>query len=257
MKRLTMLAVVLFLAAGVAFASERGSVPTSEIPEVKEVIGGGAQTLEATYFPSVKLAGEFDEECAQRLEDFAGDYIPDTGDWRIKKIRTTGEKIKKKFISKKALPTDLVTTVDILPAHKKTAKILVFWTVRVVGQCLPWQITGDVCEYAQFAEFTCIDNNVKTYVSVTDAAKSDSSYKESQACTLQIPQMTNNSDETSLFDPTITGTYVITAADFGGIFPDKVKIQIYWQNEGSMRVTSLDKMRNLIVNVIPYSKANK
>ena len=255
MKRLAVLSTVLLLSAGVTLAAESGSIPTSEIPEVKEVTGKGNQVLETTFFPIITAeeGDPVDSDCAAFLQSLANKPISKTDVKRIRRTRD-GDAIKTDLIGLEPIPLqDLITTVNILPAHKKTAKILVFWTVRVVGQCVPWRIKDDLClKFTYEPQFTCIANDVKTYVSVNGVIKTDN------ACTLQIPEMTSASNEVKLYDPTITGTYVITKDDFeGGVFPDTVTIQIFWQNKGSLRVTSPSGLRNMIVNVIPYSRVDK
>jgi hypothetical protein len=269
MKRLALLVTVLFLATSAAFAAGRGSVPTSEIPEVMQVTGVGNQTLETSYYPMFEVvAGDYDEECVALLKQLenktidtkiyaAGKYrqakhhrYDSDGDGEPANLELQNDVIAFDPIQLK----DLEQTVKFLPAHKKTAKILVFWTVRVVGQCLPVLISDDICDYFNAeTRFTCKANDVYTYVMV------NGKLKDKNPCILQIPEMTGGSDESAMYDPTITGTYVITADDFppDNIFPDKVTIKIYWQNKGALRVTSPDGMRNMIVNVIPYSRTDR
>lgn len=269
MKRLAVLSTVLFLAAGAAFAAERGSVPTSEMPEVKEVTGLGNQILETTFYPVINVTRIVDEdrvdpECSPpnytTFRQLAGKHIltvaPNTGkhfEYTVDRKEKPSTDLMLDKISLRPIPIqDLKTTVNILPAHKRTAKILVFWTVRVVGECPEWQILRKLCnEFFADADFTCRANDVYTYVSV------NGKLKDNNPCILQIPEMTNISGQSALYDPTITGTYVITRDDFGGEFPRTVEIQIFWQNKGSLRVTSPNGMRNMIVNVIPYSRADK
>jgi hypothetical protein len=264
MKRLVLIPTVLLLAAGVALAAERGSVPTSEIPEVKEVTGVGDQVLETSYYPMFEVkSGDYDEDCLTLLKRLENKTITTTIDGRGARhhrydIDNDGEpgnyELVNNVIAVNPIPLkDLEQTVKILPAHKKTAKILVFWTVRVVGQCLPLLITDDICDYYNAeTKFTCKANDVYTYVNVNGVLK------DKNPCILQIPEMEGGSDESAMYDPTITGTYVITPDDFPGkIFPDRVVIKIYWQNKGSMRVTSPDGLRNMIVNLIPYSRDTK
>jgi hypothetical protein len=285
MKRAAVLLAVLFLTAGVAFAAERGSVPTSEIPEVIEKIGnGGDQKLEASLFPYITVTnviGDMDDACAppnsSALKALGGKSILTTSSATGERVtRTAGTDttestdLDTSLISwpppvYKPLPIkDLITTVNILPAHQETAKILVFWTVRVVGTCPTWHIDGHLCGvFEGEADFLCKaeNNDVKTYVSIRDAEHNKSAViKTDNPCTLQIPQMVSGSADEYGYDPTITGTYVITKNDFplnGNKIPLKVEIQIYWQNMGALRITSPDKMRNMIINVIPYSRAKK
>jgi hypothetical protein len=275
MKILAVLSSVLFLTAGVALAAERGSVPTSEIPEVIEKVGGGGnKTLETAIFPGItakEIIGDVDVVCSppdyplfKELEGKPITTVSSHTGLSIEHTIDTDDVPSTPLIRSNKKPPfaidDLTVTVNILPAHQETAKILVFWTIRVVGECPPWQIANQLChDFNAVASFHCKANDVKTYVAVRDVNSGKKAViKTDNVCTLQIPEMTNDSDESALYDPTITGTYVITKEDFPEKkIPLKIEIQIYWENMGSLRVTSPNKMRNMIVNVIPYSRANK
>jgi len=263
MKRLFVLLAVLFLTAGNAFAVESGSVPTSEMPEVVEKVGGDAIVLEAVYYPIITATdiesweNAIGPSCYVFLDRVKNGKVKIGDDIGIDPSlpglieSSTGEKFNADFPSLQKVK-DLDVEIKILPAHKKTAKVLVFWTLRVTGQCLPWRLDERVCRtFAATANYKCIGNNVHTYVKVNGKLRPESK------CTLQIPEMTNKSNESALYDPTITGTYVITKDNFPETkeLPDKLNIEIYWENEGAMRVGSPKGMRNLIVNTIPYTRS--
>ena len=55
-------------------------------------------------------------------------------------------------------------------------------------------------------------------------------------------------------DPTHSGSYLLKPSDFNGVFPDTVKIKIYWKNDTSLDVISKAKYRSLIVTVLPQGK---
>jgi len=56
-------------------------------------------------------------------------------------------------------------------------------------------------------------------------------------------------------DPTLVGTYVLTAQDFPNkVLPAKIDIQIRWVNKTGMNITSPTGMRNMIVNFLPVTK---
>ncbi|MCU0650880.1 MAG: hypothetical protein MUC52_01425 [Candidatus Omnitrophica bacterium] len=258
MKRLALAASVVFLAAGVSLAAQTGSVPTSEIPEVIEKKGTENILLEAMYYPIITVdnADWVSPDCTAFFDKIKkGDVPIDPNNPKFVEA-ATGTSFQANRMGLKEIQ-GLKASINILPAHRKTAKLLVFWTVRVVGQCVPWRLDERVCEtFEATARYKCLANNVNTYIKINDKLMKES------PCTLQIPEMNNNANEDALYDPTLTGTYVITREDFPSPtgrpedkqLPPTVNIKIFWENKGAMRITSPAGMRNLIVNVIPYSR---
>lgn len=59
-------------------------------------------------------------------------------------------------------------------------------------------------------------------------------------------------------DPTHTGSYLITPADYDGLLPAALDLEIRWINETSQQITSPAKMRSMIVTLMPEAEqANK
>ncbi|MBF0122731.1 MAG: hypothetical protein HQL21_04905 [Candidatus Omnitrophica bacterium] len=57
---------------------------------------------------------------------------------------------------------------------------------------------------------------------------------------------------TTIVDPTITGSVVLTPADFGGEFPgDPLNLRVQWNNDTCMTVRSKEKFRSMIVTLLP------
>jgi hypothetical protein len=55
-------------------------------------------------------------------------------------------------------------------------------------------------------------------------------------------------------DPTLTGSFLITAESFGGQFPASLSVEIMWKNDTPFIVYSPDKSRQLSINYMPLGK---
>ncbi|MBP6919752.1 MAG: hypothetical protein KBC23_02025 [Candidatus Omnitrophica bacterium] len=259
MKRIIVIALVLFAAAGYVYAVESGNIPAAQQPIVKEVTGSGTIKLEAALYPEFQPI-----EVIPPTEP--GCQTADSSVFKALALQpittvspSTGKPVGADTAKLGRQETDLkikLTDADIPVGYRKTAKILVTWTVRIEGVCPAWGIGHVICEpWVGTLTFNCPAGDVKTYLKV--AYKSNGETKGgviSAPVVMQMPAGTTGPIQQ--LDPTLTGTYVITREDFPDKeIPGNLELTILWENFTSMRVHSPDGMRNMIVNVVPVVKS--
>ncbi len=147
--------------------------------------------------------------------------------------------------------------VDIPEAYRKSANVLFTWAVRIEGEktaalparpqlCTSWWGTT-------WQKYPAGEVNTALYVN---------GKRKGQLSVMTMPEAAGVSVSTQtpppdppdppiIGDPTQTGSYVLTAEEFGGTFPASIDVDIRWYNDTSMRITSPAGMRNLIVTIIP------
>ena len=256
MKRLAGAFIVVCLAVGCAYASDQGSIPAAQQPVVKEITGKGDIVLLPAKYPNfLPVEGNVDPRTDPGCQH-ADSPVFRALRWP-QPITTASPSTGKALLadaSKLGLqPTDLqmtLTSSEIPEAYRRTAKILVTWTVRLEGDCYEWGIGHSICEpWIGAFSMNCPGGDVDTHLTVND--------KPGPPVTMAIPSAETKGPVMQR-DPTLTGTSVIKASDFpDNQIPLPLTLRIYWENKTSMRITSPDKMRNMIVNVIPYSRQDK
>ncbi|HOU36122.1 MAG TPA: hypothetical protein PK562_02505 [Candidatus Omnitrophota bacterium] len=293
MRHLTAAFVIVLLAAGSLYAVDSGSLPASQQPVVKEKIGSGDIHLEAAKYPEFTdiapsaadpgcmpdnptvfnyLAGKDikTKSNSPYLREFDGNTNPDVRKRLVpnpKRVVTvepwpTGRILDESLLG--VQKTDLFITLgadEINPKYRDTAKILVTWTMRIEGECPNWHIGHFICEpYNGSITFVCPAGNVKTrlraeYEWTDEKGKHTGESKIGHDVIMEMPRTIQKSLQG---DPTLTGTYVITREDFPNKkIPDKLTLRVYWENDTALYITSPAGMRNMIVNVIPFTKASK
>lgn len=179
---------------------------------------------------------------------------------------------------------DILTTDEIVidPKFSQRGKILVVWTVRVLAypvtyrlndidgnQPLPpklrGKITSDPVVAALDADFrkesvlkiggiiNCWYRSVdqvfsggrtygKVYTRLVDAG-------EGNALGREIVMTLPDGGTTTAYDPTHSGSVLLTPSMFGGRFPGKIRFKVQWKNSSTMLVSSEANMRNIIVTI--------
>jgi len=249
--------ILVLLVAGYIYAVDSGSIPASQQPVVKEVIGKGDIWLEAALYPEFRPMN-----VDPRTDN--GCKTADSRVFQTLKLQpitrvspSTGRAVSADTSKLGKQATDLkmtLTAKDIPEGYRKTAKILVTWTVRIEGECYPWGIGHVICEpWIGTIEFYCPEGDVKTYLKATYKVNGET--KGAIIGTPVVMTMPPTKTVSQQRDPTLTGTYVITAEDFSNKeIPDNLELTIFWENFTSLRIKSPDSMRNMIVNVIPFTK---
>lgn len=257
MKGISLTVLVLLLAAACAYAVDTGAVPGAQQPIVKEISGKGTIMLEAALYPEFRPI-----DVDPRTEP--GCQTADSLVFKTLKLQpittpspSTGQAVAANTANLGKQATDLKMTLtgkEIPQGYRKTAKILVTWTVRLEGECPVWGIGHVICEpWIGSLAFYCPEGDVKTYLKVGYKIKGEAGGGiVGTPVVMTIPGTQTVSRQN---DPTLTGTYVITPDDFPGKeIPENLELTILWENFTSLRINSPDGMRNMIVNVIPLSK---
>jgi len=250
--------LVLFCISGLAYADESARAPATQMPVVREVTGSGAINLEAALYPrftDIKPSANTDTGCqsseAAVFQALAG-----------KPITTVSPSTGKAVAANTALlglqPTDLkftLTATEVPDAYRTTTKIMVTWTVRIEGACPAWGVGHTICEpWIGDLTFDCPQGDVKTYLYAQYKVNNQTvRIVLGPESTMTMPKSTTG--PVKQVDPTLTGMYVITAADFPDKkIPENLELQIYWENFSAMKIVSPDKMRNMLVNIMPVTK---
>ena len=263
MRWIAVVLIVMFM-AGAASAADSGSIPASQQPVVKQTRASTTDIeLEAARYPlfeNLKPQAGTDPMCLHNKEGSVFYALQKKA--ITTKSPSTGKAVEVNTSLLGRQPTDLKMTIaakDGWEGYRKTAKILVTWTIRVEGTCPAWGIGHVICEpWLGELTFVCPKGDVKTFLNAK-YTKADGRVFNGvigQPVSMEIPA--GKTGPILQLDPTLTGTYLITADDF----PDKqipadLELQILWENDTSMRIKSPAGMRNMIVNIIPYSKQSK
>ncbi|MFH0918009.1 MAG: hypothetical protein V1830_02635 [Candidatus Omnitrophota bacterium] len=233
MRVLSVLLVALLCCSGLAAAQEGLSTKAEAVAKVFQVTPEGAISLLASrWMQFSNCAGE--AECCAIL---------------------AGKSLTYKNGPPPFTATDLALAVQIDEAYRTKGSILITWTLRIEGQdgevINPWKTLCGAWHGSVTETFKGGQIYSQAYVSTTGSG-SDFVAK-GQPASMTIPDG-GSKEVININDPTHSGSYLLKPSDFGGKFPAKVWISIYWKNDTSMIVTSSDKYRSLIATLLPTSE---
>lgn len=157
-----------------------------------------------------------------------------------------------------------ISNFVLKPEYKTTSKILVTWTVRVVAGGAAEAYTHrwaagmpDATSCVGFSGYslqTVIGGLVKTALFVNGVQKSSVAslvFPSSEPINVIQPPPP---PPVIRRDPTITGSYVLSKEDFGGSFPEPMKIEIRFQNDTAWGLVSLPNQHNIVITEFPVTK---
>ncbi len=277
MKGIARIGFIIVLLQAFAYAQD-GSGPADQMPTTKQVVGSTEARIAAAYFPAFEnFQNSTNSACQTYLEKTLSGA-------RIDTISTQGDGTKVgTFSDSFELIDGLVLSYNLPESYRTSAKLMVTWTVRIEGKVPERLIRPQLCKsWSGTVTEACRSNMVHTQLYVNGAAKG-------QKVTMEVPEGTATLTQNpppppspsggggssgggggyvshaaffaaamasfKAFDPTLVGTYVLTAQDFGGTFPATLEIEIRWVNESGMTIVSPKEMRSMIVNYMPVSKA--
>lgn len=238
MKKLIILGLVSFFVVTLALGANETKTPITVAPKVLSVVGNSKVTFEPTRWPDFYKSSSDNPVCAEKLRD---------------EISLT----QKSGYNGNQYATILAKVINFsnegLDQYRKSAKLLISWTVRVegvskivnpwtAGLCHPWHGTS----YQKFPGGNVMS---RLYINGSPDKPSDREpFANIAIMTLPAGTPGVNSNPS---DPTHTGSAVVNPKDFGGEFPNKLNIEIKWYNDTCMKAITPKDMRNLVITVTP------
>lgn len=163
-------------------------------------------------------------------------------------------------------------TISIAIDDTTRTKVLVVWSLRVEGTLAAYPITPRLCQTwlgKSYQSFSSGDVSARLFIQrggnwvakgqETKMTLPEGGVREwTQA--MGVPAFTMpmfGIGVGAASDPTIVGSSLITAQDFGGSLPAQLKLKLMWCNHTSMRVRTPANMRSLIVTLIPVEATSR
>jgi hypothetical protein len=257
MKRAMLLVLIVLLLQACAYSADKAVVPATQKPNVMQVVGNTDANLGPAVYPQfTTFVDSTNAACQQYLEQtFSLAPICTKSQYGNGYV---GGKCGQDFTPIDGLK---ITNLAIPAAYQKTAKIMIAWTVRIEGYSKSYSINPEFCTnwYGTLTE-KFPKGKVKTALYVEGKKFGEEITMEVPEALARIVKETPPPPPVPIFnsDPTLIGTYVLKASDFGGQFPAVIKlIEIKWKNESSMDIVSPKNMRTVLINFLPVSKQSK
>jgi hypothetical protein len=267
MKRVLILSLITCLFQASAFAADKAQAPATMSPFVQEIIGANTDaTLGPALYPMfTNFLNSTNAECQEYLEK---NYS--AGGFSLAPICQTS-KSGNGYVGGACndfLPIDTlaISNLRIDSSYRKSAKILVTWTVRLEGASVLYSVNPEFCTtwYGTVTE-AFPKGKVKTALYVNGIKMGNEVALELPATSTQIVTEApagggddwgggpNGNVDT---DPTLVGSYVLKASDFpNGQFPASIDlIEVRWKNETPMNIRSPKGMRSILINFLPVTK---
>ena len=214
----TLLALVVALAFAGNLAAEKGgngSVAVSPPPKVIQAVSKADFNYEPTRWPIFTSFQTDNPSCANKLKAWSGLKLSDTGYSAAKSARSI-------------LNAKINFKQDIGDAYKKTAKVIVTWTVRVEAYTViinPWSSPyGRLCSpWHGTSNESFPGGDITTSLSANGV-------KKGADVAMTFPALGGGSNSNPS-DPTITGSVTLTPADFGGEFPQVIQLDVNLLND--------------------------
>lgn len=270
--RITLISILILACTVFVCAAEEVQMPPDMGPQIRQATGNDTVCLDATRYPSFYSYQSDNPACGEYLKK---DYTAANDGFSLAPLW-----IKSKYSGTKAkLPPMSANpgyqnipglSINYKPdeAYRKTANLLITWTVRVEAykHC---GANNNRCQTASTAEY-CDGDAYKIWPDLCDFwhGTSNQSFPGGEVKTALFINGTQKGSETVMTipdggvtssyqpcDPTHTGSFLLSAENFPeGILPASIDISVKWYNDTSMQIKSPAKMRNLIITVIPREK---
>ncbi|MFA6281657.1 MAG: hypothetical protein WCY05_04045 [Candidatus Omnitrophota bacterium] len=259
MRFLILISFFLFTSAGIVFAGEKVQMSPDQGPQILQAVGEGDAELAPSRYPEFVNYESDNPTCGEYLKkqfnenavtnDVSQDGMSLAPLWVKSKyrgdVKTKGEVKKASY----ALIPGLSYRYNVPPAYRKTANLLVTWTVRIEGyKTEPYIIWPSLCDmWHGTSQQRFPGGEVKTALFINGGQKG-------QESVMTIPDGgVTTSYQPS--DPTHTGSFLLTSASFSdGKFPETINIEVKWYNDTCMKLLSPKKMRNLVITVVPVER---
>lgn len=241
MCRKILMFVVFCIMVSPAFAEET-TMAVNPAPVTEQVLGETEATLSPAKFPKFSNEGD-NAACKEYLE---AEYPDGLSLAPICTVSELGDGTQVGECQDYTLiPGMEKVGFEIPEAYRKTATVLVSWTIRVEGYGTEgYVIWPQLCSsWHGTSEQSFPKDVVKTRLYVNGILLG-------QEAVMTIPAG-NSVSLTQVKDPTHTGSYLVTPDDFGGELPATLDIQLKWINETSMNIVSPADMRSMLITLTP------
>jgi hypothetical protein len=236
--------VAIVLQPGETYAQNTtGKTSVSPMPRVFQAVGTTDVFYEPTRWPKFGKSSSDNERCADNLRNNLS---------MKKKSETHPENFS--FNPRTIISKTINFKKDVGSAYKKTAKIIVAWTVRVEAyQSIinPWTNNPRLCHPWHgtiYEDFPGGDVQTSLYVNGKQVGGN---------ANMTFPPL-GTGKNVNPSDPTITGSVTLTPQDLGGEFPDELTFEVKWMNDTfGAQVKSPAYMRNMTIFVLPISQTSE
>ncbi|MFA5319664.1 MAG: hypothetical protein WC418_00550, partial [Candidatus Omnitrophota bacterium] len=222
--------------------AEKTTMSVNPTPVTEQVLGTDEATLSPAKFPKFSNEGD-NAACKEYLE---AEYPDGLSLAPICTVSKDGDGTKIGECLDYTLIPGMKKTGFVIPeAYRKTATVLVTWTIRVEGYGTEgYVIWPKLCSsWHGTSEQSFPEDVVKTRLYVNDTLLG-------QDAVMTIPAG-NSVTLTQVNDPTHTGSYLVKPGDFGGELPATLDIELRWINETSMKIVSPASMRSMLITLTP------
>lgn len=259
MKVLVGVLLILLAITSVSFAEEKVQMAMDKGPQILQAVGENQAELSPSRYPEFISYESDNPVCGEYLKKQFNESAVTNGIsqeglslaplWVKSKYSGTPDVPAAGQKTDYTLVPGLTYTYNVPAAYRKTANLLVTWTVRIEGyRTEPYMLWPNLCNlWHGTSQQRFPGGEAKTTLFVNGEQKGQESI-------MTIPDGgTTSSYQPS--DPTHTGSFLLTAKNFAnGELPEILKIEIKWYNDTCMKLVSPAKMRNLVITVVPVER---
>jgi len=276
--RITLISILILTCMTFVCTAEEVQMPPNEGPYIQQATGNDTVCLDATRYPEFYSYQSDNPTCGEYLkkEYNAGAVSGNQSNEGFSlaplwlKSKYSGSPTKNPPASGNPGYKDvpgLSMRYEPKESYRKSANLLVTWTVRV--EAYKHCGTNDGCNPISTAEY-CDGDAYKIWPDLCDVWHGTSSqdFPGGEVKTALFINGVQKGSETVMTipgggssssyqpnDPTHTGSFLITPDSFPDkMLPATIHIVIKWYNDTSMKIKSPEKMRNLIITVVPREK---
>ncbi len=262
MRALLIVSLILFSVAGITFAQEKAQMAPDKGPQILQAVGEKSAELGPSRYPEFSGYQSDNPTCGEYLKkkfnesaiigDVSQEGMSLAPLWVKSKYRRDANAPAAGKKAEYVLVPGLTYTYDVPAAYRKTANLLITWTVRVEGyKTDPYMIWPNLCNVWHGTSLQHFSGGeAKTALFVNGEQKG-----EEIIMTIPDGGVTSSYQPS---DPTHTGSFLLTAESFAnGELPETVKIEIKWYNDTCMKLVSPAGMRNLIITVVPIERTTE
>lgn len=267
---------VIFMAVSVTVCYAGDTTMKANMPAQTVVKQGGAKLeIPPARYPQFVSGVTWDNECKNYLAAENVDGKADGNNVAIGGMSLAPIYLKSKFAPEYSLGPAAefkeveglrIEKYDIPEEYRESTKIVVSWTMQVIGRTPTDQqqdmIEMRLCawEHPDGAESYTFNRKypggfqVKTKLHVEADCTIGGVPKANFMGTefiLSLPE--GSAVQQHVTDPTVTGSVILKPSDFGGKFPPEMNLSVYWKNDTPLYVFTPSNSRQMTVNIVPLN----